>query len=102
MREMVIDGRGGHRRHLAVAAEVAGGEQVVAPGGDLAHGDGREPVVPEPVDNPNAEALQMTGDLGGDLRRADSAHGQIEVALHPREEAVVGRIEPLGKPNHLS
>jgi hypothetical protein len=46
--------------------------------------------------------IQAPGDLGGDLSRADSAHGEIEVALRPDWEAVVGRIEAFGKPDHLS
>jgi hypothetical protein len=102
VREVVVDGRRRHRRGRAVAAAVADGGQMVAPGAHLARGDGREPVVPESVDDPGGEALQMPGDLDGDLCRADPAHGQIEVALRPHRQAVVGRIEVLGKPDHLS
>ncbi|MGV9595464.1 hypothetical protein ACWDR1_02245 [Streptosporangium sandarakinum] len=102
LREVVVDGRRRHRRGRAVASDVAGGGQVVAPGAHLARGDGREPVVPEAVGDPGGEALQMPGDLGGDLGRADPAHGQFEVALRPDWEAVVGRIEVFGKPDHLS
>ncbi|WP_186403946.1 hypothetical protein [[Actinomadura] parvosata] len=102
VREVVVDGCGGHRLPLAVAAGVAGGGQVVAPDGDFARGDGREPVVAEPARHPRDESREVAGDLSGDLRRADSAHGQVEVALAPGGEAVVGRIEALGEPDHLS
>ncbi|WP_246005273.1 hypothetical protein [[Actinomadura] parvosata] len=102
MREVVVDCRGGHRRRPPVAAAVACGGQVVAPGRHLARGDGREPVVPEAVGEPGSEALQMPGDLGGDLQRADPSHGQVEVVLDPVGQVVVGRIEPVGEPDHLS
>ncbi|MBB6347931.1 hypothetical protein FHU36_004476 [Nonomuraea muscovyensis] len=46
---------------------------------------------------------RQRGDLLGRVAVAQQAgggvRGQIEVALHPRGEAVVGRIEAFGKPD---
>jgi hypothetical protein len=100
--QVVVDGRGGHRCRLSVAAAVACGGQVVAPGSHLARGDGRGPVASEAIGDPGGEAFQMPGDLGADLRRADPTHRQVEVALLPHRQAVVGRAEVLGELDHLS
>ncbi|MEU7860380.1 hypothetical protein [Nonomuraea sp. NPDC049141] len=47
------------------------------------------------------ESLEMAGHLAGDLRRADPAHRQVEIALAPSGEAVVGRIQALRKADCL-
>jgi hypothetical protein len=67
--EVIVDRGRCHRGRGAVTAEVAFFGQVVAPGGNLARGDGRDPVVAEPGGEPVGEPLQMPGDLPGHLIR---------------------------------
>ena len=86
--EVVVDRRRRHRRRGAVPAGAAFGGQVVPPGGDLARGDGRNPVVPEPGDEPVGEPLQVPLDLPGHLLGPDAPYRQVEVPLRPRGKAV--------------
>jgi hypothetical protein len=48
------------------------------------------------------EPFQVPGDLGGDLWRAHPTDRQVEVALNPDGEAVVGLGGHAGDPHHLS
>jgi hypothetical protein len=87
---------------IAVTAPVALSGQVVAPGGDLARGDGRDPVVAEPGGEPAGEPLQMPGDLPGHLIRPYAPNRQVEVALRPDGETVIGLAEALVEVDYLS
>jgi hypothetical protein len=58
--------------------------------------------VAQPGGEEGPEAVEVAGDLAGDLGGAGAAHGQGEVALGPDGEAVVGRAGPLQADAHLS
>jgi len=88
--EVVVDRRWRHRRRGAVPADVAFGGQVVPPGGDLARGDGGDPVVPEPGDEPAGEPLQVPADLPGHLLGPYAPYCLVEVPLRPCGDAVIG------------
>ena len=87
---MVVDRRRRHRRRGAVPADGAFGGQVVPPGGDLARGDGGDPVVPEPGGEPAGEPLEVPLDLPGHLVGPYAPDRQVEVPLRPRGNAVIG------------
>jgi hypothetical protein len=101
--EVVIDRRWRHCLGAPVAAAAdRGGGQVLAPGGDLPGGDCGNAVVAQPLGEEGSEAVQVPGDLGGDLRGADPADRQVEVALDPDGEVVVALGGRAGDLQHLS
>ncbi|WP_243726920.1 hypothetical protein [Actinocrispum wychmicini] len=72
VREVVVHRSWRHRLCSALGEHAdGGGGQVVAPAGDLARGDRRDPVVPVAVGEPIPEPVQVPGDLRGDFRGAD-------------------------------
>ncbi len=99
---MVVDRRRRHRRSDPVPADVALGGQVVPPGGDFAWGDGGDAVVAEPGEEPGGEPFQVPGDLPRDFVGPYPPDREVEVALCPGGEAVVGVHGPTADPDDLS
>ena len=75
---------------------------MVPPGGDLARGDGGDPVVPEPGGEPGGESLEVPLDLPGYLLGPYAPYRQVEVLLRPRGKAVAGLGEAVLRIGYLS
>jgi hypothetical protein len=87
VRKMIV--HRGRRHHLRPAVGQRahhGGREVLPPQCDLAGGHRGDPVVPESFTEPITEPHQVSGDLAGDLRRADPLHRCGQVRLGPEAE----------------